>query len=595
MDTYFLLGKAYHINNQFDNAIETYEKYRRTLTPKNITEIEYVNAHIKACEVGKRMVSNPVDAIIEPFEGSLKYDSDIYNPIISGNGTILIFLSDRNHTVKIMISKRQGDSWSKPLAINQQIGLEGEAYPVSLSYDGSELYIVAEDKYNMDIFVSHYDGHRWTHAIKLNNNINTKYAETHACISRDGQTLYFTSNRKGSIGGLDIYMAIRISGDEWGEAENMGNAINTAFNEDTPFLTNNDSRLYFSSEGHSTMGGYDIFYCDKNPKGIWNFPTNVGYPINTADDDIFYNPGWDDSQALYAMESGDNNKSLKICRVQLYEKQPEQLAANPITRRSPDNRMTSTEESEIETNPLIPEEKEASSVDVHYIFNNILFDYNQTSLDEDALRDVQRICVLMRKYPEIKIELTGHADAKGIKDFNMTLSRKRAQSVANNLKSNGIDNDRIIVQAAGESDPIAINQYKDGSDAPEGRRLNRRVSIKLTNFNSDKIQMADVFVPNELMISPENLFQDNSATEFSYSQSYTIQIMALKKPRKVSYFKNLRNVQRYKCSDGFYRYVTGEYDGIEEARMNLSAVRNKGYEDAMIKPISRYLELTAEK
>ncbi len=683
MDAYFLLGRAYHINNQFDHAIETYSQYSSGIDKKDFAEIEYVNAHIKACELGKSMISNPVDVELQPLGSNIEFDWDIYNPVVSGNDSILIFLSDRNDRITIMMSEKKGNSWSKPLGINPQIGLAGNIYPASLSYDGTELYIVYNDYFNVDIYVSHHDGNRWSRAIKLNNTINTKYTESHACVSRDGSRLYFTSDRKGGIGGLDIYVSERISGDEWGEAMNLGHSINTYYNEESPFLTKDDQWLFFSSQGHNTMGGYDIFFCNSTPEGSWNIPMNIGYPVNTTDDDLFFNPGWKDGQAFYAMKTEDAGEYLKIYNIQLsymedlfaeagtpeYEKLPEEVATDSSAGEASNDLMALTSESATNPVPLVATQKPKvtfSSLGIYYILNNIQFDYNESSINEKTMRDVERIYMLMRKYPEIRIELTGHTDAKGTREYNLKLSNNRAHSVANYLISNGIDTDRISVKAAGELDPVAINQYEDGSDAPEGRELNRHVSIKITNLSSDKIRVADIFVPNDLipkedkgytvilfqstgrvtvtpevfldeqvsMISTDNsymytagqfdkktdavrylndvidvgypdariierrslehLIRDNSTADPFDPVCYTIQIMALKRPRDVSYFKNLAKVKRYECKDGLYRFVTGEYEQIEDALKELPGIRRKGYR-AFIMPCSRYVAMTAGK
>ena len=496
MDSYFLLGRAYHINNQFDRAIETYTQYSRGIDKKNFAEIEYVNAHIKACELGKSMINDPITVDIQPLGSNLEFNWDIFNPVVSGNDSILIFLSDRNDRITLMMSEKKGNSWSNPLGINPQIGLSGNIHPVSLSYDGTELYIVYNDYFNVDIYVSHHNGSRWSQAIKLNNNINTKYTESHASISREGTTLFFTSDRKGGIGGQDIYRAERISGDEWGDAVNLGHSVNTYYNEESPFITNQDQRLYFSSQGHNTMGGYDIFYCNKDVEGSWDIPKNIGYPVNSSDDDLFFNPGWEDGHAFYAIRS-DNTEGFKnIYTIRLPNK--EELYAEESTLDNEQQQVEATSDN------LPPDETEKpavtfSSLGIYYILNNILFDYNDYSINEEVMRDVERIYVLMRKYPEIGVELTGHSDARGSTEYNVKLSNKRAESVARYLTSNGIDSDRISIKAVGESYPVAINQYEDGSDAPEGRDLNRHVSIKITNLSNDKIRVADIFVPDELI------------------------------------------------------------------------------------------------
>jgi len=689
MDVYFLLGRAYHINNQFDHAIETYTQYSNVIDEKNFAEVEYVNAHIKACELGKSMMNNPVDPGFQSLKGDVKYNNDIYNPVISGNDSLMIFLSDNNDRFIIMASTRKGETWTKPLAINPQLGITGKVKPVSLSYDGSELYIVYDDYYNTDLYVSHHDGTRWTRAAKLNDNINTKYTETHASLSKDGQKLYFTSDRKGGIGGQDIYVSERITGDEWGRAVNLGHSVNTYYNEDTPFLSGDDHRLFFSSQGHNTMGGYDIFFCNLTAEQSWDLPRNVGYPVNSSDDDLFFNPGWEEDQAYYARKADEGQEPIDIFIVPLdyledyfvdvVIPEPEELLAEATTdsqsegsdelvapEEEPVKEPVPTEVIEKKPEPKVTKPEGGvsfSSLGMYYILHNILFDYNSSTISEVAQRDVDRIYTLMRRYPEIGIELTGHTDARGSVEYNLKLSNRRARSVANYLITNGIDASRIAVRAAGETDPVAINLYEDGSDAPEGRKLNRQVSIKITNLSNDKIWVADIFVPNNLvpnidkgytvllfqssgrvastpevfmdeqvsMISTddsymytagqfdnkadairylndaidegypdariierkglENLIQDNTAADPYDPSCYTIQFMALQRPRDASFFKDLDDVKRYECKDGLFRYVSGEYKQIEDALKQLPGVRRKGYKNAMIMPCSRYVAM----
>jgi outer membrane protein OmpA-like peptidoglycan-associated protein len=699
MDALFLLARSYHINNQFDRAIETYSEYREGIDKKDFAEVEYVNANIQACELGKAMIRHPIDVKFRPLGGNLEFDGQVRNPVVSGNDSVMVFITDQNNRINLMMTVKEEGRWSKALTINPQVGLSGNICPVSLSYDGTELFIVLNDYFNMDIFVSHRNGGRWSRAQKLNSTINTKYSETHAAISRDGSCLFFTSDRKGGIGGLDIYMARRMKGDEWGTPVNLGNPVNTFYNEESPFLANNDTRLFFSSQGHNTMGGYDIFYSNLNNKGSWEPPVNIGYPVNTTGDDLFFNPGGEEGPALCALKSGDKGGKMGLYSLQLppleeyqapadslvHGEQPEMLAsaepqagpeAGTAALASADATLNKTErESEAAghaatAGPDAPVADTKSGVsfssgNFYYILNNILFDYNESTISPAAMRDVERIYVLMRKYPEIGIELTGHTDARGSQDYNLKLSNKRAQSVADYLITSGIEPGRITIKAAGESEAVAINQYEDGSDAPEGRRLNRHVSITINNLSSDKIRVADIFVPDELvpkedkgytvllfqstgrvagipeefleeqvsMISTdqsfmytagefdrktdavaylnevidqgypdariierkslENLIRDNSSSGPFHPESYTIQVMALKKPRDISYFKDLSRVHRYECRDGLCRFVTGEYERIEEAMRDLPVIRRKGYRDAMIMPCSRYVTMTA--
>ena len=151
-------------------------------------------------------------------------------------------------------------------------------------------------------YVSRFVKYSWTPVEKLNKNINTKYYESHASVSSDGKKLYFTSNREGGQGELDIYVSEKDAAGEWGPAVNLGPTINTTYNEDTPFITDNDSLLYFCSEGHNSIGGYDN-YRSRFIGSHWAIPGNLGYPVNSTDDDKFYQPAENGEYAYYSMKT----------------------------------------------------------------------------------------------------------------------------------------------------------------------------------------------------------------------------------------------------------------------------------------------------
>jgi len=333
VEAYLQLARAFHINSEFSNAIDTYEIYRDRTDLKKLSEIEFVNRQIQSCELAMGMIAYPMKV---SFQNVLKDDGLKYsrsNPVVSGNDSIMIYLTENPLNKSIMITTRQNDEWSKPRVINRQLGITGNFYPVSLSYDGSEMYLVQKDYFNSDIYVSQHMNNSWTRIEKLNKNINTRYYETHASISYDGNSLFFTSDRKGGYGGLDIYRSERDSEGIWGEATNLGPIINTIYNEDSPFITKIDSRLYFSSEGHQTMGGYDIFYADKNQDDSWTTPENIGYPVNTPADDLFYNPGWNDLCGYYSWGIRDQAmKDIKIIHILPSEELTPVMAENSVKR-----------------------------------------------------------------------------------------------------------------------------------------------------------------------------------------------------------------------------------------------------------------------
>jgi hypothetical protein len=178
-----------------------------------------------------------------------------------------------------------------------------------------------------DIYVTRFDGEFWTKMEPLNTEINSARAETHASISPDGSTLYFASNRRGGYGEIDLYRSSRAPAGDWGPAENLGPAINTEFNENTPFLSVDERTLFFSSEGHYNMGGYDVFYSFLDETGQWGTPINIGYPINTTGDDLFFAPVGNGSVGYMAKIVQNGAGKEDIYRIEIFPSAQTEIAA----------------------------------------------------------------------------------------------------------------------------------------------------------------------------------------------------------------------------------------------------------------------------
>ncbi len=289
-DAYYYLAKAYMINNQLKEALKFFNKAKNEFSPEEFN-IEIINEEIEACKYAQKAMDHPVDVKFENMGSKINDAFPQFNAVISGDGKVLLFNSKLKFYDAVFFSRNVDGQWTKPVNIIPQLLVDGDCYPTSLSSDGTEAFFYRNDNYKGTICVSYFENNKWNEVEKLNRNINTKYWESHACVAEDDKKLYLTSNRKGGYGGLDIYVSSRDSvGAEWGDPVNLGNVINTQYDEDTPFFISGKNRLYFSSRGHQTMGGYDIFYADKNGENGWKIPKNIGYPINTTDDDLFYFP-----------------------------------------------------------------------------------------------------------------------------------------------------------------------------------------------------------------------------------------------------------------------------------------------------------------
>jgi tetratricopeptide (TPR) repeat protein len=318
--TYYYLGNAYRINNELDKALNTYETFMDSEDFEGNYNLNIVETEVMACERAKIIQDVPINLQKSRLDPPINSETDNYAAVLSADGNTMIFITQEKFYDAIHLSRKVNGVWTEPEVINPQVGSDGDMYPTSLSSDGTELYLVKRSDTNDDIYLSVQSGISWSKAQPLNDNINTRFDETHASISGDAQTLYFTSNRRGGYGKLDIYRSQRLKNNEWGPAVNMGSMINTEFDEETPFITRDGNRLYFSSRGHFNMGGYDIFLTELLEDNTWNDAINIGFPLNTTGDDLFYFPVENGEKAYYAIREKEEPFASDIYYVEILER-----------------------------------------------------------------------------------------------------------------------------------------------------------------------------------------------------------------------------------------------------------------------------------
>ena len=312
---FYYLGRAYLIDYKIPDAIKYFEKFKYYLTENDKDLLKDVNREIEMCYNAKKLMANPVNIKIENLGEPINSPYPDYSPVISADESTIIFTSRRLGTTcgkkdvdgkyfeDIYVAnlgqdkKNWGSNFRK---IGPNINTCGHEASISLSYDGKVLFIYKDDNGDGNIYVSYYKDDEWTVPEKLPAEINSKYRESHACISADGNTIYFTSNRPGGYGGLDIYKCEKLTNGKWSKAVNLGPKINTEYDEESPFILPDGVTLYFASKGHESMGGFDIFTSTLSDDGVWSTPENIGFPINTTDDDVFYVPTKDEKHAYYS-------------------------------------------------------------------------------------------------------------------------------------------------------------------------------------------------------------------------------------------------------------------------------------------------------
>ncbi len=535
VDAYLYLGNAYRVNNLLSKAIESYNKYKELAGSAG--ESKFADQQIQACNTAIRFMDNPLKVRITDLGDSVNGESSNFKAVISGDGLTMAFMNELPFYNAVYVSRYRDDTWTSPVNITPQIQSDGDQYVSSVSFDGNALYLTREDAFNSDIYKSIFQNGKWSKSEPLaGQDINTKYWESHASISRDGKTLYFTSNRKGGLGEMDIYKSTQQGNNQWSEPVNMGNTINTVLNEDTPFITENDSVLYFSSQGNENMGGYDIFKSTLGPDNKWSSPENLKYPINTTDDNLFYYP-WHNARVIYAsLIRPEGHGKEDIYAIQPSEDKPlneliaellqpvtpavtsagvpvvaektipamteiDAAAVSTATINAPTTPPASIVEPGDEKVPsatLVPEPVKTPAAPREIDLTPVYFNFDNFLLTADGEAQLQKIGRLMKDFPEVRVKLIGHADAKGMADYNLVLSQKRAHTTVQYLVNLGIEVSRISSTGLGEKNFVAINSNPDGTDNPEGRQLNRRVEYEITGTDDAVLKIRIPSVPEHL-------------------------------------------------------------------------------------------------
>lgn len=324
-DIRLLLGMAYHQINEFDNALEEYNLFLKGLpTKQQSVYTDKVNTLIRQCKHGRELVLDPQRVVINNLGEGVNSVFDEYSVAMDSEESEMYYTSRRQLTVKskrsilddkffedIYYSKNKDGKWQTSDRVSHKItGKKNNTHMavVGISPDKSKLYIYKGRENSGDLFVAEFkpEKEKWGKPKPIKK-FNSKHRETSVCISSDESKLFFiSSNEKDSYGGTDIYFSEKTAKGKWGKPKNIGNTINTFNNEVGVSLSSNDSVLFFSSMGHNSMGGYDVFRSELQDVNLWSKPENLGYPINTPNDDVFYFEAEDGKEAYYSSnrESG---------------------------------------------------------------------------------------------------------------------------------------------------------------------------------------------------------------------------------------------------------------------------------------------------
>jgi outer membrane protein OmpA-like peptidoglycan-associated protein len=624
IDSYLYLALAYHMNDSLEKAILLYNDIKQKLGKTEIFREGYLDKQISDCMYAMEMKKKPLTIISELFVPWLTKYPGACNPVISKNDSVFVFTQKSGGKTRILCSYKKGD-WNTPVDITRSLGGYDRFYSNSITGDGKTLVLCKDDGGDGNLYFSERKDSTWSRAKGAGRNINSIYWESHGFITPDGKKLYFSSNRTGGVGELDIWSATKNNDGSWNQPVNLGNTINTAYNEDTPYFDPASGTLIFSSAGHRSMGGYDLF-TSVLKNNNWTDPAGMPFAFNTILDNTFIIPGnnssgfvaslyneADNSRNVYTLTARDPADEITMAegiislsdgltpepgkisvRLSGLKKtsSPISISVNMEGRfifsvKPGDYQLDITYpgyKSDIKTlniplyfqghymsliSTLVPEEVAEGKF---LAIRNILFAFNSAEIDPQAIPVLEDLKSILISHPELKIEVAGYTDALGTPEYNLRLADKRCRAIVDYLKSAAIPASRFVMKAFGESDFIAVNVNEDGSDNPEGRKYNRRVEFGIVDPQTGVTISQDTYTPEHLRLP----------SSMKYS------IVLIKSARKLSPEKfNALSLEgklfmRSIESDTLSVYAVGVFYNRPDAVKYLGYVRESGFNEAYI-------------
>lgn len=540
-EAHVLLAEKYFELGDFDEARKLAEHIISMKGAHKLMQDDarYLLANIEFTE---KNIDQPVDFKPQTVKGGVNQLGLQYFPVLTVDQESMIFTGRRGslpqYDEDIYISKKQEDGlWSKPELLSENINTRANEGTCTISADGRTLIFTAcQDRSGFgscDLYISYKIGDEWTVPKNLGNKVNGASWESQPSLSADGNTLYFVSDRKGGHGRRDIYVTYRNELGEWCNAENLGKDINTPRDEVSPFIHVNGQTLYFASDGLPGFGKFDLYVAEKK-ESSWTKPTNLGYPINTQEDQASLFITADGRDAYYSNEErqGDRYVSSLIytfvipeeIRVTNRSSYVEGIVYDSVTKmpigatvelmdlnqqkkisdvnadpKNGEYLMVLTEGSEyalyvdkegylFQSLAFNYTEKGGSNIqepkhiDIYLqpitkgketVLNNIFFDLDKYEIKKISEPELNKVVSFLKENPEIQIAINGHTDNQGSADYNLELSSKRAKAVYNYLVEAGISADRLQSRGYGQSKPVTTN------DTEEGRQKNRRIAFEI--------------------------------------------------------------------------------------------------------------------
>jgi len=457
IDPNYCYGRAYHYLMDFDDAIKSYKLYLSTLETsdkKDSKEAVQIRHLIGMCESGKKLVAQKLTTVrVEHLDSTVNSKYRDISPVISLHNDTLLFASRRvnnmegkpnketnEYSENMYISCWKGNDWVQAVSLEGVNSNKDEA-PLSFSWDGKKLYIYKTDR----------GGSRATWQLPYEDSTGTASKmeikgndgkEEGGSLSPDGKRFYFSSDRSGGHGGMDIYYMERQADNEWGEPVNMGGIINTPYDDISPFMFADGKTFYFSSEGHNSMGETDLFVAKLQNNGSWGQPQNMGYPINSPEEEPSISFTKDGKIAYFASIREDSYGLDDIYKVSFG------VAPLPSATLSPKDTVKHPSKGHDHALPVADKVPHKGDV----LDEKVQFANNSTVISEEAKEHIDQVVAMMKKYPGVKLIVCGYG-AIGTPESNSKISEERAQATINYMVGKGIGKERLYLKAYDKEKP----------------------------------------------------------------------------------------------------------------------------------------------
>ena len=532
---YYSLGLSQLNTGDYDLAKKNFILFKKNYGGKDQSFVSRADKFIKDCDFSISAIQKPEKYLPVNLGNAINSVNREYFPSLTADGNSLIFSRTVSGNEDFYIAHKNNQQWEKAVPLSDKINTPLNEGAQSISPDGMFLFFTGCNREDgmgsCDLYVSHKNGKDWDPPFNLGAVVNSSSWDSQPAVSPDGSTLYFVSNRPGGLGGYDIWKTTLNNAGEWSKPENLGPDTNTAYDEHTTFVHPDGKTLFFSSDGWPGLGNMDIFYSRLQSDGKWGTPVNIGYPINTFNEETGLMVTPDGTEGMFSSVMKDgfgdmdifsfkmpvaakplpityvkgivrdaNTKNFLEAKVQVVDIKNKEVKFNDYTdvatgeflavmplgssyafNAVADGYLFYSANFELNgkasDQPYILEiylKKLQTGADV--VLKNIFFDTNKYELLPASITELTSLLDLLQVNKTMAIEIQGHTDNVGTITENQQLSVQRAKAVYDFLLDHKIDVDRLSYKGFGAGKPLATNA------TAAGKQYNRRTSFVITKI-----------------------------------------------------------------------------------------------------------------